>query len=162
MHMKEKEAFDTLRFILYAFNVRRQYKPDMRELQVNSYTIVVSFVNRANDYDFSEPVKTHGRFVRINTAHSFENALRIFGCKFELVTVSQTASQIESRMQKCEENIRKNNVDDLESTLTSLAEYVMLVIWCEAMQRNAISWIRGHRHVSYNGAICGCCPSVHQ
>ena len=37
MHMKEKEAFDTLRFILYDLNVRRQYKPDMRELQVNSY-----------------------------------------------------------------------------------------------------------------------------
>lgn len=36
MHMKEKEAFDTLRFILYGLDVRRQYKPDMRELQVNS------------------------------------------------------------------------------------------------------------------------------
>lgn len=34
MHMKETEAFDTLRFILYTLQVRRQYKPDMQELQV--------------------------------------------------------------------------------------------------------------------------------
>ena len=37
MHMKEAEAFDTLRFILYTLQVRMQYKPDMQKLQVNKH-----------------------------------------------------------------------------------------------------------------------------
>ena len=37
MHMKEADAFDTLRFILYTLQVRMQYKPDMQKLQVNKH-----------------------------------------------------------------------------------------------------------------------------
>lgn len=34
MHMKEEEAFDTLRFMMYTLHVRKQYRPDMQDLQV--------------------------------------------------------------------------------------------------------------------------------
>ena len=36
MHMKEEDAYDILRFMMYTLSVRKQYKPDMQDLQVNS------------------------------------------------------------------------------------------------------------------------------
>ena len=36
MHMKEQDAFDTLRFMMYTLQVRKQYKPDMQDLQVST------------------------------------------------------------------------------------------------------------------------------
>lgn len=39
MHMKEADAFDTLRFILYTLQVRMQYKPDMQKLQTQFYML---------------------------------------------------------------------------------------------------------------------------
>ena len=36
MHMKEEDAYDILRFMMYTLGVRKQYKPDMQDLQVNS------------------------------------------------------------------------------------------------------------------------------
>lgn len=42
MHMREAEAFDMLRFILYTLQVRTQYKPDMQKLQVSSKLLLVT------------------------------------------------------------------------------------------------------------------------
>ncbi|XP_078370513.1 TBC1 domain family member 1-like [Oculina patagonica] len=39
MHMKEEEAFDTLRFMMYTLHVRKQYRPDMQDLQTQFYML---------------------------------------------------------------------------------------------------------------------------
>jgi len=36
MHMKEQDAFDTLKFMMYTLHVRKQYRPDMQDLQVRT------------------------------------------------------------------------------------------------------------------------------
>lgn len=36
MHMSEQDAFDTLRFMMYSLHVRKQYRPDMQDLQVRT------------------------------------------------------------------------------------------------------------------------------
>jgi len=36
MHMKEQDAFDTLRFMMYRLHVRKQYRPDMQDLRVRT------------------------------------------------------------------------------------------------------------------------------
>ena len=36
MHMKEQDAFDTLGFLMYTLQVRKQYRPDMQDLQVRT------------------------------------------------------------------------------------------------------------------------------
>lgn len=39
MHMKEEEAYDILRFMMYTLGVRKQYKPDMQDLQTQFYML---------------------------------------------------------------------------------------------------------------------------
>ena len=36
MHMNEQDAFDTLGFLMYTLQVRKQYRPDMQDLQVRT------------------------------------------------------------------------------------------------------------------------------
>lgn len=50
MHMREAEAFDMLRFILYTLQVRTQYKPDMQKLQTQFYMLSRLF------HDYYKPV----------------------------------------------------------------------------------------------------------
>ncbi|RMX40307.1 hypothetical protein pdam_00008698 [Pocillopora damicornis] len=39
MHMKEEDAYDILRFMMYTLGVRKQYKPDMQDLQTQFYML---------------------------------------------------------------------------------------------------------------------------
>ena len=37
LHLPEEEAFELLKFLMYELGIRRQYRPDMAPLQVNSF-----------------------------------------------------------------------------------------------------------------------------
>ena len=42
MHLEEEDAFEALRHLMYAHNVRQQYKADMQELQVRDRSFITS------------------------------------------------------------------------------------------------------------------------
>ena len=58
MHMKEEEAYDTLRFIMYALHVRKQYKPDMQDLQVKALSWIYFTITRKLIAELSRSLHT--------------------------------------------------------------------------------------------------------
>uniref|UniRef100_A0A3B5MMB7 TBC1 domain family member 4 n=2 Tax=Xiphophorus couchianus TaxID=32473 RepID=A0A3B5MMB7_9TELE len=137
LHMREEQAFDLLKFLMYDLGIRRQYRPDMVSLQIQMYQLSRllhdyhrELYNHLEEYEIGPSLYAAPWFL---TLFASQFPLGFVSCIFDLVFVQGTEvifkvalcllSSHEREIVECDSF--ESIVDYLKTTLPTLTQTQM-------------------------------------